>query len=105
MRLSMLLPCALFVACAIPEESFPDAYGSAVCARFRHCDQDSFEDIFDEVEDCVDTTAAGMEVFMDAADLLNQEYDGNEARECINDIRSTACGDFSVDEVVCSVYG
>ena len=105
MRLSPLLSLALLTACAVPEENFADAFGRAACARYSQCEKDTFEEVYDDIDACADDVSALMELGMDAADLLNQEYDGTEGAECIRDIRTTSCDDFSFDELVCDVYG
>lgn len=107
MRRLFLLATVLapLAACSISEEAFPEAYSSALCSRSAQCDADSFDELYDSVEDCTDLLAPVMEAALDVGDLVGGDYNPAKGGECVAEIRSAPCDDLSTDELACDVYG
>lgn len=101
-----LMPVLLLslVACAIPEESFPDTYGKAVCKRVRECDKGAFENRYDDLKDCSEDWSSAAETFLDLGDLFGGEYSPGKARSCIDEINAASCGSFSSGSYECDVF-
>jgi hypothetical protein len=100
-RKLLLVAGALTAAagCAIEEEDFPEAYGSAWCSKYRQCERADYEADYDDKDECDADAAEVMDVVSDAADLFGGEYDAEVARECVNAVRGASCeewqdGDF-----------
>lgn len=102
--LMRMVPLLALIGCTIAEEDFPDAYADAVCDRLYECDRGDYENRYDDAEECKNEWAYGVELWMDAEDLLGGEYAEEAARDCISGIREADCGDLSFDELACSVY-
>jgi hypothetical protein len=94
----------LVSGCPIPEEDYPEAYGNAYCDRLKECDKASFENTFDDMDECVADMADVVDFWMNAADLLGGDYSDEAARECITEVRSASCGDFGSGDYDCAVY-
>lgn len=94
----------LTVGCAIAEEDFPDAYGSAVCSQLKSCDRGDYEERWDDKADCVDDWADGADILLDAADLFGQTYNPDRGRDCVTNVRRATCEEFDDGEVDCDLF-
>ena len=102
-RLAPLL-CLSLLACALPEEDFPDKYAESVCSRIQECDASDYENLYSSDEDCESDWSGGAETFMDAADFLGGVYNEDSAKTCISDIKDEECGDLTLGDYVCEIY-
>lgn len=97
-----LLVASLF-ACAIPEEDFPATYAQVFCRQYEGCEPDDFEDVWDDRDECEDDVEDLASQLLDLADLLGQDYDEDDARDCISNLRWATCDEFSDGDVECTV--
>lgn len=98
------LSVLVLVACAIPEEDFPEAYGHTVCDRLEECDRGDYEAAYEDRAACVDQWAEFADTLLDAADLLGQEYSPEQGRDCLQEIRRASCSEFVDGEYTCELF-
>lgn len=104
MRCERLIGLALLVGCTIPEEDFAATYAVTICDRLEECDKGSYENLYSDAEDCEDDWEDGAELFMSGADFLGADYSEEQARDCIDEIRTAECGAFSSGKYDCDIY-
>lgn len=101
--LTGLLAAALIptlVACAVPEEDFPEEYGKTVCKRLEECDRGDYEESFSSDEECQNDLADVADTALDLADLLGEQYNEDLGRDFINELRTSSCEEF--DDIIVS---
>lgn len=102
-RLTLFVLASSLVACAIPEEDFPDTYAKVLCKRLKECHTADYEDAYgDDHEACREDGAEGADTILDLGDLIGEEYDPAKGRDCINEMKTADCGD--LDNVDCDVW-
>ncbi len=92
------------VACTVPEEDFPEAYGKAWCQQFRTCNEADYEADYDDAQDCRDDWADVGEFLLDAGDLLGQTYSEEKATDCLGELKRASCEDFQDGNFECEVF-
>lgn len=88
------------VACAVPEEDFPEEYGKTACKRLEECDRGDFEETFDSMDECQESLADLAEGVLDIADFGGETYDEDKGREWLTELRRSSCEEF--DDIVVS---
>ncbi|MSQ01066.1 MAG: hypothetical protein EXR71_04110 [Myxococcales bacterium] len=74
----------------VDEDTFPKQYASITCARLQECWLAAFEDEYDDdMEECTDD----QEDLIDAIDGGGDDFDEDEARDCLEKMQSETCGD------------
>lgn len=93
------------VACAIPEEDFPEIFGKEACKRLEECDKGWYESNYeDDRAECIDDQADLADFLLDAGDLLGNEYDPAKGRDCVRNLRQASCGDIQDGDVDCDLW-
>ena len=87
------------VACTVPEEDFPEAYGKACCQQFRTCNEADYEAEYDDAQDCRDDWAVVGEDL-----LLGQTYSEEKATDCLGELKDASCEDFKNANYDCEVF-
>ncbi len=78
----------------VDEDTFPDQYASLTCNRMMECNRGYFEAEYDaDMEDCMDE-------YVDAIEDLDSDcdFDDDEARDCLEKVQSSTCGDLWEDD-------
>jgi hypothetical protein len=84
----------LSVGCNVKEEDFAEKYGETYCKKWKSCDKDAFNDVWEEgTQQCVESTEDIIETLFDFSSALGGEYDSGSASRCLADIRSASCDD------------
>ncbi|HJN76377.1 MAG TPA: hypothetical protein QGF58_20780 [Myxococcota bacterium] len=103
--LGSIVVLSALVGCRISKEDFPDRYARAACRSLEECDPDYYEDIFDgDFEECTDVYTDVIELFMEFSEQAGEDYDPQEGRRCVNDVRLASCDDLRDVEVSCEVF-
>lgn len=102
-RLSIVVLASSLVACAIPEDEFPDVYAKALCPQLEECHAADYADTYGDDDDaCLDDAADGAELILDLGDLAGETYDEAKGRDCVQEVKAASCGD--LDDVDCDVW-
>ena len=92
------------VACAVPEEDFPQAYGKTMCKQLSECNQDDYEEQYADRSVCRDEWTDIGDSILDLGDLLGQTYSEEKATECLSAIKAASCEDFKNANYDCEVF-
>jgi hypothetical protein len=89
MRVAIAL--TVLTGCAVTEQNFPDRYAGAVCSQWRSCDEEQFYSDFEDVPECEDDVSVVVRETLDLFSLC--EFVPEDARECLQAIRSSTCAE------------
>lgn len=89
-----LLVLLLAQGCYTPQ-GYSHQIANGYCVRLQECDKGDFEDEFHDMEDCIDETLEVLEPVAECSMDEKCEFDGEEAAECDEAIRTSDCDDFS----------
>lgn len=92
----MFVAWTLLIACfAADEENFPASFANVYCFRVEECARGLYESEYGgEMEECI-------EEWTDLTDALaenSDEFDDDDAIECLDKLRSESCGDWAEGE-------
>lgn len=97
-RTWILAATALLCACSpVTEETYPQEAAKATCSYLEECEQSSYNQQYNDRDDCIEAIADATELAIQAADVLGFtdgcEWDSQTAREHVKAIRKTECGE------------
>jgi len=102
--LPIALSIGLLAGCTVAEHDFPEAYGKAMCKRMKQCERGEYDNTWDDKAECVDDMAEFADFFLDAGDLLGQEYVPELGYDCIREVKGASCAEFEDGEYDCEVF-
>ena len=79
---------------AITEDTLPARVAGPYCDNLRRCNRGYFDSEFSDMADCVDETEEDFEDLVEEADDYGCDFDEDEARECVQSLRSSSCEDW-----------
>lgn len=104
----MLRPL-LFVLLAgcVTENALPTTMSTKLCARSIECDKSTFEQVYSDKRDCIETTEADLQTIQDCLVDAGCSYDPDFARECVQAINDASCVEVTSGEWLgqCIVLG
>jgi hypothetical protein len=103
-RFALALLALSLMACAIPEEDFPDAYAKAACDRQEECNADGYANRWDSDVECEESWADLAELLLDVGDLFGETYDPAKGRECVRDLKTLSCDELEDGDHECDVW-
>jgi hypothetical protein len=82
----------------VTEDSFVEQYARVGCIRARECNKGFFQAEYDnDIGECVDDA---LDYYDDVEDYYDDcDFDEDNARECLAQLRSDSCGDLYEDGV------
>lgn len=88
----MLIPLSLF-ACGLTSSSYLHQASRLACERAKECDPESFDSLFDNLDQCRDFYAPFENVTEDC--YADCSFDAQKARECLDVARKASCDDLA----------
>lgn len=90
----VLIPL-IFGCLAADEDNFPESFASVYCMRVEECARGVYESEYDgEMEECIEEWTDLTEALADNSD----EFDEDDAVDCLEETRSESCGDWAEGE-------
>jgi len=87
--------CGSVIGCTISEQRFSPSYGDTLCRKWKKCDKEEFQELWENVESCSADTSELVDAFLDIGDTLGGEYDSSAAYRCLGDLRSANCDELA----------
>ena len=82
-------------SCAIPEENFSYRYAQIWCKKWKSCDKDEFNEVWEEgIAQCEEDSEYLIETFLNLGYALGGTYDADSAGACLTDLKRSACSEF-----------